>query len=242
LEASKTSCTDFINDYIISRERNSHKLWYEDNMAEDYSQMLTRIQAIKKAGYNILCFTGNWIDNSVEWVYGISDTLPISNKESLVSLINTCHESGLKFGLCIDLAVVQVDSAVLTQHPEWVVKRKDGSDYNLTDTNSKLMCLGSEYTSYMAYLIDHLVKELNIDYIRLTGKFFPDEASGGCYSKEHLHLSTGESWKYFYDGLFALMTYLRKNHPDLIIDVTPESYDPSHGIDIALMKYIDVVQ
>ena len=104
----------------------------------------------------------------------------------------------------------------------------------------KMMCLGSEYAIHAAYEIDRLVEDLNLDYVKLTGHIIPDQEAGGCFAEDHVHRSSAESLWYIYEGLFALCAYLHSQHPDLIIDVSPESYHPGGTIDYSLLKHADI--
>ena len=102
------------------------------------------------------------------------------------------------------------------------------------------MCLGSEYTLYIAHEIDGLVKDLDLDYIKLAGPMIPDGESSGCFAEKHVHRSSAESLWYIYEGLFAICKHLHSQNPDLIIHVSPESYSPDGRIDYALLRYADV--
>ncbi len=144
----------------------------------------------------------------------------------------------MKFGLCMDLAIAEPESFVYISHPEWCCKTKDNSDYDIPNDNGKLMCLGSEYAVYIAYEIAELVRELNIDYVKLTGSIIPDAKTEGCHSKEHAHRSNKESWWYIYDGLFSVVKYLQSKYNELIVDVSFDSYNPAGIPDYALIKNV----
>lgn len=231
---------EFVDNYLAIVQKRSYRVWYDDNVPDSYARMLSRIKAVKGAGYDIFCFIGDWVDKR-HWAIGATIDPPVLNEELLVKMARNCHDYGLKFGVSIDIARVQSDSAVVEQHPEWIMKRKDGTEYELVDTKDKLMCLGSEFTLSVTYSLDEVINRLNLDYLKLGGRIMPDNSDGGCHSKEHLHRSPAESWRYFYEGLFAMISYLRMRHPEIIIDVAPESYDPSGKIDVSLMKYVNVV-
>ena len=230
LSQSKEILEEFISQYLFIKT-STYWLWYEnigDGLTE--SEAGDKIQLAKKAGADVFCLAGKWMNNRGDWI--VKENLNISEIKNQVQSMN------MKFGLSMDLAIVDLDSQILVDHPIWASKSKDGSDYLPSDVmGGKMMCLASEYAMYMAYEIDEIVKELDLDYIMLTGAIIPDD---GCYSQSHLHRSKGESLWYIYEGLFAICKYLHAKHPNLIIQVSPESYNPEGKIDYALLRHTDM--
>jgi hypothetical protein len=230
---SKEVFFELVSDYVSQTNERSYSVSFENILAETTEKQVSeKVNSAKESGANIFCLSGNWMDKRGDWTY---------EKNAYIKNLNEqAHKLGIKFGLCVDVAVAEPDSIVLNQHPQWIVKSKDGADYKVPDTQSKLMCMGSEYTLYMAYEIDSLVKELNLDYIKLTGAIIPTDDVGGCFAEGHLHRTRGEYIWNVYDGLFALIMYLHGQHPDLIVDVSLESYNPPGSVDYALLKNSDV--
>jgi alpha-galactosidase len=224
----------FVAEYVARSRTPEDSVWYE-NVAPDMTEPEARekIQLAAKSGADIFCLDGSWMDKRGDWT--------INENAHFETLSQYAHGLGMKFGLCMELAVADPDSEIIVEYPQWIVKSKDGSDRTVGDDDSgKMMCLGSEYTLYVAYQIDGLVKELNLAYVKLTGPMIPDGETSGCFAVDHVHRSSAESLWYIYEGLFAICKYLHSQHPDLIIDVSPESYNPEGTIDYALLKHADV--
>ena len=224
---------DFVSEYIIINKQQNYKVWFEDISDETTEDSLkNKINQAKDAKADILCLKGNWTDKLGNWTY---------DKKAYIKNINEyTHSSGMKFGLCIDFALAEPESFVLTQYPNLVLKPKDKLDYTIPDSNAKLMCLGSDYALFMAYEIDALVKELSLDYVQLTGTMIPPSDVGECFADNHIHRTSGESLWSIYDGLYALISYLHSQHDNLIVDISPENYYPPGGLDYAILKYADV--
>jgi len=230
---SKAMFYELVSEYISLTNERSYSASFEEVSAETTeTQVIEKMNRAKESGANVFCLSGNWTDKRGDWTY--------EKNAYIKNLSEKAHESGMKLGLCVDVAVAEPDSTVFIQYPQWTVKSKDGADYKVPDTQSKLMCLGSEYALYMAYEIDSLVKELNLDYVKLTGAIIPTADVGGCFAEGHLHRTSGESIWNIYDGLFALIMYLHGEHPGLIVDVSLESYNPPGSLDYALLKNADV--
>jgi alpha-galactosidase len=231
LTQSKETLSTLISEYISETQALKYKVLFE-SVSNDTteSSLIEKAKQAKDSGADVFCLSGNWTDKRGDWTY---EKINIKNVSEYV------HSLGMKFGLCIDLAVAEPESIILTQHPRWVVKSKNGSDYDLSENNAKLMCLASEYDLYMAYEIDAIVKELNVDYIKLTGDMFPLADEGGCFAKDHLHNTSGESMWRIYDGLFAIIKYLHGQNWDLLVDVSLDKYNMGL-LDYALLKYANV--
>ena len=225
---------EFVAEYVSWSRTPRYSVWYENTAADiAVPEVHGRTQLAARAGAGIFCIASGWADKRGDWT--------ISEDTHLEEFGRYARELGMKFGLSIDLAVADLDSQITTEYPQWVVKLKDGSDYTIRNGGSgKIMCLGSEYTLYIAHEIDGLVKELDLDYIKLAGPMIPDGESSGCFADKHVHRSSAESLWYIYEGLFAICKHLHSQNPDLIIHVSPESYSPDGRIDYALLRYADV--
>ncbi|MGB9596453.1 MAG: alpha-galactosidase [Candidatus Poribacteria bacterium] len=224
---------DFVSDYITMNQWQNYNAWFEEISDQTTEDLLKdKINQAKNSNFDIFCLKGNWADRRGDWTF--------ENKPYIKNVSEYVHNLDMKFGLCIDFAMAEPDSFILNKYPELVLKPKDKPDYIIPDTNSKLMCLGSKYAVYMAYEISALVKELILDYVRLTGTMIPPPEIGACFADDHIHTNYASSLWSIYDGLFALITYLHSQHKDLIVDVSLEHYYPPGGLDYMLLKYADI--
>jgi len=225
---------EFVAEHLAWSRTPRYSVWYE-NITTDMTEQEARerVQLAAESGADIFCLGGGWASKRGDWI--------ISKNAHLEDFGQYACDLGMKFGLSIDLAVADLDSQIIVEYPQWVVKLNDGSDYTISDGNSgKMMCLASEYAVYIAHEIDALVKELGLGYIKLTGPMIPNGEASGCFAQDHVHRSSAESLWYIYEGLSSVCKYLHSQHPDLIIDVSPESYNPGGSIDYALLKYADI--
>lgn len=233
LNESEEILKKFLVECMLLSKPPGYAIWYEniiENITE--SEILDKAQMASRSGADIFCLSGRWMERRGDWT--------LNEDIHLNSLSQRISDLGMKFGLSLDLAVTDPDSQIIKEHPGWIVKSKDGSDYAVQyDTSGKMMCLGSEYALYMAYEMGNLVKELDLDYIKLTGPMIPDGQSSGCFAQEHIHRSSAESLWYIYDGLFAICNFLHNQNPGLIIQVSPETYSTEKIVDYALMKNTD---
>jgi len=218
----------FLLEFLLTK-KPAYSVWYENIANNVELDLLAKLQLAKKSGADIFCLDGDWMDKRGDWI--VKDNINAPN------LKNEADKLGIRLGVSLDISIVDLDSQILSDHSVWIAKSKDGSDYITTD--GKMMCLASQYALYMSYELEVLVKELKLDYIIFTGSIIPEAQPGGCFALEHLHRSSGESLWYIYEGLFAICRYLRNKHPNLIIQISPKSYNPEGDIDYPLLKYTD---
>lgn len=224
---------DFVSEYITINQWQSYNVCFEEISEQTTEDSLrSKIDQAKRSDFDIFCLKGNWADRLGDWTF--------ENKPYIKNISEYAHNSDMKFGLCIDFAMAEPDSFVLTEYADLVLKPKDKLDYTVPETNAKLMCLGSKYAIYMAYEISALVKELDLDYVKLTGTMIPPREIGACFADNHFHLNYASSIWSIYEGFFALIAYLHSQHKDLIVDVSLENYYPPGGLDYALLKCADI--
>ncbi|MFC1713224.1 alpha-galactosidase [Candidatus Poribacteria bacterium] len=221
----------FVAEHMTWSMVQKRSVWYENVLTTDETRQ--KIQMAAQSGAEIFSLAGNWMDKRGDW--------NINEEAHLEELGEYVHELGMKFGLAVELAVADPDSQVITDYPQWVASSEDGSDRTAGDgVEGKLMCLGSEYTLYAVHQIDELVRDLNLDYIKLTGPMIPNGEATGCFATDHVHRSSAESLWYIYDGLFAICRRLHSQHRGLVVDISTESYTPENTVDYALLKCADV--
>jgi len=230
-DTTERALEDFVTEYIAWSRTPIQSIWYENPPIDTPTdaEIRQKVQLAAESGADIFCITGSWMDKRGDW--NINQNAPLERFGKYA------HELGMKYGLSIELAVADPDSQVMADYPQWVARSEDNSD-GADNEDEKLMCLGSEYTLYVAHQIDTLVRDLGLNYIKLTGPMIPN--GDGCFAKDHVHRSSAESLWYIYDGLLAICKRLHNQHPDLMVDVSTESYTPDNVIDYALLKCVDV--
>ncbi len=227
------SFLDFVSDYITIKQWQSYNVWFEEISEQTTEDLLkSKLNQAKNSNFDIFCLKGTWTDKLGDWTF--------ENKPYIKNISEYAHSFDMKFGLCIDFAMAEPDSFVLTQYADLALKPQYDMDYTIPETNAKLMCLGSKYAIYMAYEISALIKELNLDYIKLTGEMIPPQDIGACFASNHFHLNPSSSLWSIYEGFFALIAYLHTQHKDLIVDISLEHYYPPGGIDYALLRCADI--
>ncbi len=188
-----------------------------------------------------------WQDSYGDW--GI-------NKEKfpngLKPVFDYIKSKGMKPGLWISLGAAESKSKVFRDHPEWLVRKADGSPISLHADYDKMygwesysMCMTTGWYDHIKGVILNLVKEHGLEYIKgdfavVTGAYTTDKSRSGCHASDHpLHLDRNESFLEMYQRTWALFDDLHKEAPSLFIDCTFETMGALQLIDLDMCKHAE---
>ena len=155
---------------------------------------------------------------------------------------------GMKPGIWISLATADSASNVYKQHPDWLVRKADGSPINLHadgDGRNYSMCMTTGYYDYIKGIILDLVKEHGLEYIKadfaaVTGAYTTDKTRSGCHATNHpMHTDRNESMLVMYNRTWDFFDDLHKEAPELFIDCTFETMGALQLIDLDMCKHAE---
>jgi len=159
---------------------------------------------------------------------------------------------GMKPGVWISLAAAESRSKVYQEHPEWAVRKKNGSPINLHADSDMMyqwesysMCMTTNWYDYIKGVILNLVKEHGLEYIKgdfaaVTGAYTTDKTRSGCHAINHpLHADRNESMLEMYRRTWQLFDELHAEAPSLFIDCTFETMGALQLIDLDMCKHAE---
>lgn len=178
------------------------------------------------------------------------------NKEKfpngLKPVFDYIKSKGMKPGLWISIATAESKSNVYKEHPEWLVRKADGSPISLhADVDqmyqweSYSMCMTTGWRDYIKGIILKLVKDYGLEYLKadlaaVTGAYTTDKTRSGCHAKDHqAHKDRNESMLQMYEATWQLFDELHKEAPNLFIDCTFETMGALQLIDLDMCKHAD---
>lgn len=162
--------------------------------------------------------------------------------EGLAQLRAALEQGGVRLGLDQPLAVVGADSPIFHQHPEWQRRGRNGKPIfsRITDP---VMCLASRYRDHAASRLSELIADNHLKFVQidLTTNFDSYGAEYGCWAENHDHHTWAESLVMCYEGIKYVMDKLHRDHPDVVLDLTFETWgNYKHGIDYAHIAIADL--
>jgi alpha-galactosidase len=203
--------------------------------------------AAAECGIEEFVIDDGWQDSYGDW--GI-------NKEKfpggLKPVFDYIKSKGMKPGVWISLGSAESISNVYKNHPEWLVRKADGSPVSLHADFDKMynwetysMCMTTGWYDYIKGVILNLVKEHGLEYIKgdfavVTGAYTSDKTRSGCYATGHqMHRDRNESMLEMYQRTWQLFDDLHKEAPDLFIDCTFETMGAQQLIDLDMCKHAE---
>lgn len=208
--------------------------------------MYELIDAAAECGAEEFVIDDGWQSSYGDW--GI-------NKEKfpngLKPVFDYIKSKGMKPGVWISLAAAESVSKVYKEHPEWLVRKTDGSPINLHADTDKMydwesysMCMTTGWRDYIKGVILKMVKEYGLEYIKadfaaVSGAYTTDKTRSGCHAKNHSHRDRPESMLEMYRATWQLFDELHQEAPNLFIDCTFETMGALQLIDFDMCKHAE---
>ena len=203
--------------------------------------------AAAECGIEEFIIDDGWQDSYGDW--GINrDKFP----NGLKPVFDYIKSKGMKPGLWISLGAAESKSKVFKKHPEWLVRKADGSPVSLHADFDKMygwesysMCMTTGWYDHIKGVILNLVKEHGLEYIKgdfavVTGAYTTDKSRSGCHAKDHpMHKDRNESMLVMYQRTWQLFDDLHREAPDLFIDCTFETMGALQLIDLDMLKHAE---
>ena len=173
-------------------------------------QILGKLEHLKALGIRSVILDDGWSVNHGDWV---PDPKKFPNgDEDFKRLINKIHESGLKVWLWWVPGYTDSTSSLAAQHPDWLIKNKDGSvhpSYGLCPAYQPVQ-------EHYKKLVQKFVEEYKLDGFKLD--FGEINSAPPCYNPKHHHNNPYESF-YSTPVLFQNICETAKRYnPDMLIE------------------------
>jgi alpha-galactosidase len=205
------------------------------------------VDAAAECGFEEFVIDDGWQNSYGDW--GI-DTVKFPN--GLKPVFDYIKSKGMKPGLWISIAGAESRSNVVKNHPEWLVRKADGTPILLHADNDLIyqyptysMCMASGWRDHIKNVILKLVKEHGLEYIKgdfavVTGAYTTDKTRSGCHALDHPdHKDRNESLLTLYQKTWQLFDELHKEAPSLFIDCTFETMGALQLIDLDMCKHAE---
>jgi alpha-galactosidase len=211
---------------------------YEFDVTPD--QMLGVIPMLKKLGIHWLTLDDRWFDTYGDW-RPRADTFP-RGIEDIRKMNEQIHAAGAKsqiwwYPLCAEDGDGSYDShkyvvsRILQEHPEWVVRHKDGSVARNNRHLAMLCPALPEVQEYTRILTKEFIQDWDFDGHKLDNIF----TMPACYNPAHHHLRPEESIEAFAKVYGIIFETTRRIKPDSVTQICPCGTPLTHS----LIPYVD---
>jgi alpha-galactosidase len=227
---------------VLMKKGSSYQPPWIYNTWEPFERGITKnitldlIAAASRMGFDVFTIDDGW-----ELTYGENTINPKLFPEGLDEIQRTIEQKGMRLGLWVPLAAISQNTAVYREHPEWVIKDRNGNPKISTFEDgggNAVMCMGSPYREVAATRISNLIGRYNLRYVKidLTTVFNAYGEAPGCYAHGHYHRSEADSILWIYEGIQYVTDRIYHDHPDVLLDLTYELWGQKHIIDYGLLN------
>lgn len=169
----------------------------------------------KEDGIELFVLDDGWFGTRCSDTSGLGDWYANTNRlpNGISGLSKKIEGLGMKFGLWFELEMVNKDSDLYRNHPEWVIKTPNRSvshgrnQYVLDFSNP-------EVVDYIYQMVDKILTESNISYI----KWDMNRSITECYSAFLPAHRQGEVFHRYILGVYDLYERLINKHPYILFE------------------------
>lgn len=219
--ALSIAMADFVRDHILTgewahRERpvvlNSWEASYFDI---NEKKLLSFAKKGKELGAELFVMDDGWFGRRNDDRSSLGDWSVNTKKlpHGLSYLADRIHGMGLLFGIWVEPEMVNVDSDLYREHPDWAIAIP-GKDHSEGRHQRILDLSNPEVTDYVTEAMCKVFSSASIDYVKWDyNRIFSDVYSP--YLKEK---SSGELFHRYILGLYRVMEALVKKYPHILFE------------------------
>lgn len=226
----------FTRNHILPKDRfekrpvvlNSWEAFWFD-IDED---VMTRFAAeAAKVGMDMVVMDDGWFGNRIDDRRGLGDWWPNPErfKNGLGSFIENVKKSGVKFGIWIEPEMINPDSKLFAEHPEWVIKAP-GRELLLSRTQAVLDMANPEVVEYLKNCFEETFGNLPIDYFKWDMNRHLSEVYSPTLPPER----QGEVSFRYMKGVYELIRWFNERFPNAMIETCSGG---GGRYDLGMMKY-----
>ena len=178
-------------------------------------KILTIAKKAKEAGVELFVLDDGWFGARNDDYRGLGDWYVNLEKlpDGISGLSKKVEELGLKFGLWVELEMVNKDSDLYRAHPDWIISvpnrfESHARHQNVLDFSRK------EVVDYIYEMIAKVIRESSISYIKWDMNRYMSEP----YSKGSAPCEQGKVMHKYILGVYDLYTRLTTEFPHILFE------------------------
>jgi len=226
----------FTRNHILPNDRfekrpvvlNSWEAFWFD-IDED---VMTRFAAeAAKVGMDMVVMDDGWFGGRIDDRRGLGDWWPNPDrfKNGLGSFIDNVKKSGVKFGIWIEPEMINPDSQLFKEHPEWAISAP-GRELLLSRSQAVLDMANPEGVQYLKDRFEETFGGLSIDYFKWDMNRHLSEVYSPTLPPER----QGEVSFRYMKGVYDLLRWLNERFPNAMIETCSGG---GGRYDLGMMKY-----
>ena len=212
---------DWQFDYTLPRGKKTDKAhavrpviyntWYPYEFNLDEQKLIDFIPKAKYIGAELYVIDDGWMKKRSSQEAGLGDWIVDRERfpKGLSYISDKVHEAGMLFGLWVEPEMVNPDSDLYREHPDWVLSEPN-RDRTLSRVQLVLDMSRDDITDWAIEWLDKLIIEAKLDYLKWdmnrevteTGLFARDRAVAIKYMR----------------NIYRIWQHLNEKFPDLLLE------------------------
>ena len=178
-------------------------------------KILTIAKKAKEAGVELFVLDDGWFGARNDDYRGLGDWYVNLEKlpDGISGLSKKVEELGLKFGLWVELEMVNKDSDLYRAHPDWIISAPNRFESHARHQNV-LDFSRKEVVDYIYEMIAKVIRESSISYIKWDMNRYMSEP----YSKGSAPCEQGKVMHKYILGVYYLYTILTTEFPHILFE------------------------
>lgn len=169
----------------------------------------------KEDGIELFVLDDGWFGSRCNDTSGLGDWYANINRlpNGISGLSKRIEDLGMKFGLWFELEMVNKDSDLYRNHPEWIIQTPNR---NLSHGRNQYVLdfANPEVVDYIYEMVDNILSESSISYI----KWDMNRSITECYSLFLPNYRQGEVFHRYILGVYDLYERLINKHPYILFE------------------------
>lgn len=186
--------------------------WEATYMDFDEEKLMKIVDTAQELGVELFVLDDGWFGKRNDDTSSLGDWYVNTNKlpNGLKGLSDKVHSKGMMFGLWIEPEMVNKDSDLYKQHPEWMMV---DNDYHASPGRNQFVLDFSrkEVVDYIFHMLDKIFSETKIDYI----KWDMNRSMSEVYSENK---QQGKVAHQYILGVYDLYERLTSKYPDILFE------------------------
>ncbi len=190
--------------------------WEATGVDFEEQQIIAIAAEAKKLGIELFVLDDGWFGNREDDKTGLGDWYVKNHKKlpnGIEGLAREVEKLGMRFGLWFEPEMVNKDSSLFREHPEWVF-----CDPLRTPSPSRnqyvLDFSRPEVVDAIFQMMDNVLKSAPISYVKWDMNRYITE----CFSRHRLADEQGMNYHLYILGVYQLYERLIKKHPDVLFE------------------------
>lgn len=210
-----------INKYLI-RDKWKNKVrpilinnWEATYFDFNEEKIIEIATIAKEMGVELFVLDDGWFGKRNDDTSSLGDWFVNYDKipSGINGLSEKIHDLGLQFGIWIEPEMININSNLYNEHPNWLVGDKN---YLISQSRNQFILdfSNDEVVDYIFKLLDNVLKDSKIDYI----KWDMNRSISEAYSQNLNATSQKEFFHRYILGVYSLYEKLISKYPDILFE------------------------